>query len=69
MKSIVIDVHAHFTPSLILERFAAHAAKFPGVTLTRGDKGSGLAFPGDGAPRAIMPRLWHLIEDAHEKQA
>jgi aminocarboxymuconate-semialdehyde decarboxylase len=60
MKPIVIDIHAHFTPKLLLERFDAHAAKFPGVKLVRNDKGAGLQFSGDARPRQIMARLADL---------
>ena len=59
MKPIVIDIHAHFTPKLLHERFDAHAAKFPGVKLMRNDKGVAVQFPGN-EPRAIMPRLSDL---------
>ena len=33
MKPLVVDVHAHYTPALMLERFAAHAHRFPLVKL------------------------------------
>ena len=60
MKPIVIDVHAHFTPTaLLLERFDANAAKFKGVKLLRNEKGAALQFRG-GEARAIMPRLSDL---------
>ena len=39
MKSIVIDIHAHFTPKLVFERFDEHKTKFPGVALAREGKG------------------------------
>jgi hypothetical protein len=29
MKSIVVDVHAHFAPKLIAERFETNKDKFP----------------------------------------
>ena len=59
---MVIDIHAHFTPTrLLLERFDAHAALFPSVGLVRNGKGAALRFPGADA-RAIMPRLDDLEE-------
>jgi aminocarboxymuconate-semialdehyde decarboxylase len=60
MKPIVIDIHAHYTPNLLLERFESHAAQFPGVRLTRNDKGASLQFPGDEPARSIMPQLADL---------
>ena len=35
MKSIVIDIHAHFTPKLLFERFDSNVEQFSGVVLTR----------------------------------
>src|SRR6266568_3112303 len=32
---MIIDIHAHFIPKCLYERFDAHAAKFPGVKLLR----------------------------------
>jgi aminocarboxymuconate-semialdehyde decarboxylase len=60
MKPIVIDVHAHYTPSLLVERFDAHASRFPGVKLARGEKGTALHFSHDEPPRSIMPQLFDL---------
>ena len=61
MKPMIIDIHAHYTPtSLLLERFDAHAHRFPSVKLVRNDKGAALQFPGS-EPRQIMPRLADLI--------
>src|SRR6185295_509393 len=60
MKSIVIDIHAHFTPKLLFERFEDHRSKFHGVKLARGDKGATLQFPGTEPTRPIMPRLSDL---------
>lgn len=62
MKPIVIDIHAHFTPKLIFERYDAHAAQFPGVKLLRDDKGARMQFPGTEATRPIMPRLSDLAD-------
>jgi aminocarboxymuconate-semialdehyde decarboxylase len=60
MKPIVIDIHAHFTPRLLVERFAAAAAKFPGVKLASTAKGAALQFPGDEPPRQVAPALSDL---------
>jgi len=60
MKNLVIDVHAHFTPKRLFERFDAHAASFPGVKLLRDDKGMRLQFPGGEPTRPISPKLSDL---------
>jgi len=60
MKPIVIDIHAHFTPKVLLENFDAHAAKFPGVKVAREGKSATLQFPGTEPTRPIMPRLSDL---------
>jgi aminocarboxymuconate-semialdehyde decarboxylase len=60
MKSIVVDIHAHYTPRLLLERFESHAGDFPGVKLERNDKAASLSFPGDAEARSIMPPLADL---------
>ena len=62
MKSIVIDVHAHFTPKLLVERFDGAAAKFPDVKLLKSDKGVAIQFPGIAPTRPIMPKLSDLAE-------
>ncbi len=54
MKSIVIDVHAHFIPKLLFERFDANARKFPGVKLMRDDKGVRMQFPGTEPTRPVI---------------
>ena len=60
MKNIVIDIHAHFTPRFLFERYAAHAARFPGAKLLSDDKGARLQFPGTEPTRPVMPRLSDL---------
>ncbi len=60
MKSIVVDIHAHFTPKLVFERFDAHAAEFAGVNLMREAHGTRMQFPGTEPTRPIMPRLSDL---------
>src|SRR3954468_17285993 len=60
MKSIVVDVHAHFTPKLMSERYEASKAKFPDAKLVKGEKGVTLQFPGTQPTRPIMPGLSDL---------
>lgn len=60
MKNLVIDIHAHFTPKLVFERFDAHAAKFPGVKFLRDDKGVRMQFPGGEVTRPVSPKLSDL---------
>jgi aminocarboxymuconate-semialdehyde decarboxylase len=62
MKPIVIDIHAHFTPKLLLERFDAHAAQFSGVKLLRENKSVRMQFPGTEPTRPVMPKLSDLTE-------
>ena len=59
---MIIDIHAHYLPQLLYERFDAEAAKFPGVQLLRGDKGMRLQFPGGEATRPISPKLSDLAD-------
>ena len=62
MKDLVIDIHAHFIPAFLYERFDAHAARFPGVKLMRDDKGKRLQFPGSEPTRPISPKLSDLAD-------
>jgi aminocarboxymuconate-semialdehyde decarboxylase len=57
MKNIVIDIHAHFIPKLLYERYDANAAKFPGVRLLRDAKGIRMQFLGGEPTRPISPKL------------
>lgn len=59
---MIIDIHAHYLPQRLYERFDAEAAKFPGVQLLRGEKGTRLRFPGSEATRPISPKLSDLAE-------
>lgn len=59
---MIIDIHAHYLPQLLYERFDAEAAKFPGVQLLRGEQGFRLRFPGGEATRPISPKLSDLGE-------
>jgi len=60
MKTLIIDIHAHFIPKCLYDRFDANAAKFPGVKLTRDDKGVRMQFPGTEPTRPISPKLSDL---------
>lgn len=60
MKNLVIDIHAHFTPKLVFERFDAHSGKFPGVKFLRDDKGVRMQFPGGEVTRPVSPKLSDL---------
>ena len=57
---MIIDIHAHYLPQLLYDRFDAEAAKFPGVQLLRGEPGKRLRFPGGEATRPISPKLSDL---------
>ena len=59
---MIIDIHAHYLPQLLYERFDAEAARFPGVQLLRGEQGFRLRFPGGEATRPISPKLSDLGE-------
>ena len=59
---MIIDIHAHYLPQLLYERFDRQQAKFPGVQLLRDDKGVRLCFPGGEATRPISPKLSDLRE-------
>ena len=61
-KPFVIDIHAHFTPKLLFERFDSGLEKSTGTKLLHDNKGMSLLFPGDDAPRAIMPRLTDIAD-------
>ena len=52
---MIIDIHAHYLPQLLYDRFGAEAAKFPGVQLLRGDKGMRLRFPGGANDQGRIP--------------
>lgn len=62
MKTLVIDIHAHFTPKALLQRFDVHAAQFPGVKLLRDDKGARMQFPGTEPTRPVFPKLSDLAD-------
>ena len=59
---MIIDIHAHYLPQRLYERFDAEAGKFPGVRLLRGEKGMRLQFAGGEATRPVSPKLSDLGE-------
>jgi aminocarboxymuconate-semialdehyde decarboxylase len=62
MKQLTVDVHAHFVPKLLFERFDANAAQFPGAKLMRDDKAVRMQFPGGEVTRPVMPKLSDLAD-------
>jgi len=60
MQKLVIDVHAHFIPKFLYDRFDTNASKFSGVKLLRDDKGVRMQFPGTEPTRPISPKLSDL---------
>jgi aminocarboxymuconate-semialdehyde decarboxylase len=62
VTDLIIDVHAHFIPTCLYERFDAQAAAFPGVKLLRDDKGVRMQFPGGEPTRPISPKLSDLAD-------
>ena len=62
MKNLVIDIHAHFVPHLLVERYDANRSKFPGVKLMREGDSKRLKFPGGEPTRPISPKLSDLAD-------
>jgi aminocarboxymuconate-semialdehyde decarboxylase len=62
MKDLVIDIHAHFIPTLLYERFDENSDKFPEVKLLRDEKGIRMQFPGGQPTRPISPKLSDLAD-------
>jgi aminocarboxymuconate-semialdehyde decarboxylase len=60
VTELIIDVHAHFIPKCLYERFDGEAAKFPGVKFLRDDKSMRMQFPGGEPTRPISPKLSDL---------
>ena len=57
---MIIDIHAHYLPQLLYERFAAMQAAFPGVKLSNSEAGYRMQFPGGEPTRPISPNLSDL---------
>ncbi len=62
MKNIVIDVHAHYTPKLVFERFDSRSEQFPDAKLLRGNSEFRFQFPGDEPTRAVAAKLSDLAD-------
>lgn len=59
---MIIDVHAHYLPKLLVERFDASRAGFPGVEVLRDEKGTRFRFPGTEPTRPVAPKLSDLAD-------
>lgn len=59
---MIIDIHAHYIPQLLYERYAAAQAAFPGAKLTRSEAGYRMQFPGGEPTRPISPKLSDLAD-------
>ena len=57
---MIIDVHAHFLPPILVERFDSQRSRFPGVELLKDDKGVRWRFPGTEPTRPVAPKLSDL---------
>src|SRR5262245_29209980 len=62
VTQFIIDVHAHFVPKCLYERFDARAAQFPGVKLLRDAKGVRMQFPSTEPTRRVAGRLRDLAD-------
>lgn len=59
---MIVDVHAHYLPSLLFERFEGAAAAFPGVRLLKEGAAARLQFAGAEPTRPIAPKLSDLAD-------
>jgi len=62
VTQLIIDVHAHFVPKCLFERFDANAKQLPSVKLMRDDKGVRMQFPGTEPTRPVSPKLSDLAD-------
>lgn len=60
MTEQVIDVHAHYLPSLVLERFASARSAFPDVNLINGEAGPRFVFGNEEPTRPVAAKLMDL---------
>lgn len=56
---MIIDVHAHYVPKILVERFDAEKNRFPNVSLVR-EGGARVAFNGGEPTRPMSPKLSDL---------
>lgn len=66
---MIVDVHAHFLPKLMIERHARERAAFPGVEIASDDKGIRFRFPGTEFTRPVAPKLSDLEDRKNWMQA
>jgi aminocarboxymuconate-semialdehyde decarboxylase len=66
---VIVDVHAHFLPKLMIERHAGARADFPGVEIANDDKGVRFRFPGTEFTRPVAPKLSDLADRKQWMQA
>lgn len=61
MKPIVIDVHAHYIPQALYDRYESEKSKFPNAKVWKDEKGAWrMQFPGGEITRPISPNLTNL---------
>lgn len=57
---MIIDIHAHFVPQLLVDRYESERARFPGVRVTRSGTAVRFAFMGGEPTRPMSPKLSDL---------
>jgi len=60
MRDLIIDIHAHYVPQQLADRYDATLQTATGIRLERTPQGIALTFPGDHAPRVVSPALTDL---------
>ena len=67
MSDLVVDIHAHYVPNLVFERFAACRSSFPSVRMfdekaANGARAVRFQFPGGEPTRPVIAPLSELVE-------
>jgi aminocarboxymuconate-semialdehyde decarboxylase len=67
LSDLVVDIHAHYVPNLVFQRFAAHQTDFPGVRMFEENAANGarairFQFPGGEPTRPVLAALSELTE-------
>lgn len=62
MADLVVDIHAHYVPNLVFQRFSERSGAFPGVRMTEETAADGSAryrfqFAGGAPTRPVLPAL------------
>jgi aminocarboxymuconate-semialdehyde decarboxylase len=57
---MIIDVHAHFVPQLLVDRLERERSRFPGIAFKRDEAGVRFGFMGGEMTRPMSPRLSDL---------